>query len=38
MLVPLLMIDLNVGRSVQPSARQKEKVVIDKLEKETSSG
>jgi len=38
MLVPLLMIDLNVGQSVQPTARQKEKVVIDKLEKETSSG
>jgi len=38
MLVPLLMIDLNVGRSGEPSARQKEKVVIDKLGKETSSG
>jgi hypothetical protein len=32
------MVDLNVGQSVQPSARQKGKVVIDKLGKETSSG
>ena len=38
MLVLLLMIDLNVGQSVQPSARRKGKVVKDKMGKETSSG